>query len=131
MGKKSGSACTADEPEAPEEALEADVADPGQMEDIKAEQKKGETGKYGSTKTEPPTSEEEDTSEEETHWIALVLTDTEGNPMPNEPYQLKLPDGRIVEGRLDNKGKAKHDGIQEGNCEVCYPNIDENDWQSV
>jgi len=130
MGKKSGKACTADEPEAPEEALEADVADPGQMEEIKAEQEKTQTGKYGSTKVEKLSAAEE-TTEEETHWIALLLTDTEGNPMPNEPYQLKLPDGRIVKGRLDNEGKARHDGIQEGNCEVCYPDIDENDWNSV
>lgn len=76
MNPKSGKPCALEEPKDPEKALDADVADPGKVEEIKKEQKKTKTGKYGSTEVDPssagdpgggaaPSAEEENKEEDE------------------------------------------------------------------
>ena len=37
-------------------------------------------------------------------WIELELLDTDGGPIANEPYWVKLPDGAIREGCLNGNG---------------------------
>ena len=54
-------------------------------------------------------------------WIEIVLKDDQGNPIPNERYKLKLPDGSIQEGSLDGDGRARVDGIEPGSAEVSFP----------
>jgi hypothetical protein len=65
----------------------------------------------------------------ETHSVMIELLDAEGNPVPGEPYRIKLPDGTIVRGTLDAKGKAHHTGIQQGGtCQVCFYERDAAIW---
>ncbi|GBC93877.1 hypothetical protein HRbin15_02379 [bacterium HR15] len=62
-------------------------------------------------------------------WIEIELVDEQGNPVPNERYRLKLPDGSIREGRLDANGRARVDGIEPGTALVCFPDLDASEWR--
>ena len=117
-------------PSDPKEALEADVADPGAVSKIKAEQRETQKGKYGAVPVKPhkpPQTEEE--KAEKRDWIEIVLVDDQGRPSPGEPYLLTLPDGTTVEsGTLDEKGFARVEGIQPGTCKITFPNLDKKSW---
>jgi hypothetical protein len=121
----------ADTPKHPKKAKEADVADPGETAEIKTKQDKTKQLEPGSTKLEPSedSDEEEETKEEDSHWVGIRLKDEDGDPVADEPFRLKLPDGTIVEGYLDSKGEAEIHGIPEGQCEVCFPQIDKDVWR--
>ena len=64
-------------------------------------------------------------------FIEVVLKDDTGNPVPNERYRLKMPDGSIKEGRVDANGKARFDGLKPGSCQVSFPNLGDGDWKPV
>lgn len=65
-------------------------------------------------------------------FIALELVDQDGEPVPNEKYKVKLPDGSVREGTLDSKGKIRIDGIDPpGACEVSFPDLDAADWKAA
>lgn len=124
---KDGKACTLVPPASPDAAEEADDADPGKVEKLKAEQLKTKTGKYGAVKlppAKPPATQEE--KEAKPSWIEIELKDEEGNPVPGESYRIELPDGSAVEGTLGADGKARVDGIEPGNCKVTFPKVDRN-----
>jgi hypothetical protein len=70
-------------------------------------------------------------SPEKTHWISIQLLDPHGKPVPGEDYKVILPDGNVVEGALDEKGRAKISGIDAGSCKVSFPNRDTKDWKHV
>ena len=63
------------------------------------------------------------------HWIAIRLVDEEGDAVPGEDYRITLPDGTVIEGSLDGKGSAKITGIDPGNCQVTFPNLDQAAWK--
>ncbi len=67
-------------------------------------------------------------SQEKTHWIAIELVDEEGKPVPDEDYRITLPDGSAVEGSLNSRGKDRIDGIDSGNCQITFPNLDKEMW---
>ena len=128
MGKKSGKACTVDAPAAPDVASEADVADPGEAAAI--EEQGTTTSQMGPGSTEADVSSQ--SAEEDSdlsHWIGIQLKDDQGNPVPGEPYKLKLPDGTTLEGTLDDEGKAEIHGVPEGKSQVCFPKIDKDEWK--
>jgi hypothetical protein len=56
-------------------------------------------------------------------WIEFSLTDEEGNPIPNQEYVLRLPDGNEKTGTLDVNGHAKQDNIPPGRSIVTFPNL--------
>jgi hypothetical protein len=58
-------------PAEPKEAQDADHADPVEVEKVKAEQQKTETGKYGSPQTQP----------HKPIWIEIELVDKKGKPV--------------------------------------------------
>jgi len=64
-----------------------------------------------------------------TSWIEFELVDGDGVPVAFEPYSVQLPDGSTVEGTLDAQGRARVEGIDPGNCKICYPNQDKDDWE--
>jgi len=61
-------------------------------------------------------------------WIAIELKDTDGNPVAGESYKLELPNGRIVNGKLDSLGMARVNDIDRGQCRVTFPRLDESTW---
>ena len=62
-------------------------------------------------------------------WIEILLRDQKGNPIPNEKYSVKLPDGSKREGSLDGDGGAHIDQIDPGTCLVSFPDIDALEWR--
>ena len=131
MNPKSGSAGQAVTPSAPEVADDADIADPGKMAEVKAEQIQQQKGKYGSssiTPHKPPESPAQAEEEGKTSWIEIELVDEENKPVSGERYKITLPDSSIAEGTLDEKGFARIEGIPPGTCQVSFPNQDKEAW---
>ncbi len=124
---KSGSAGSAVSPAAPGAALDADKADPGQVEQIKAQQIQTQSGKYGSVQVKPYKPDPEKKS-----WIEIKLVDEQGDPVPGEPYSVTLPDGEsVAAGTLDDKGFVRIDGIDPGTCQITFPQRDTEAWKKA
>lgn len=64
----------------------------------------------------------------EVTWIEICLIGEDRKPIPGERYKIELPDGSTREGRLDDKGLARVDGIDPGSCTVTFPALDEEAW---
>jgi len=134
MGKKSGKAGKAVAPVTPDKSEDADIADPGKMAEIKAEQAKTKSGKYGSEKVKPfksPTEEEKEEKKEELSWIEIEMVDEEDEPVPGEKYRITLPDDSVAESTLDEKGFARVEGFPKGDCKVTFPDVDKKAWEKL
>jgi type VI secretion system secreted protein VgrG len=128
---KSGTAGQLVSPAAPRDAKDADVADPGEVEKIKAQQQQLGTGKYGEQPVKPfkPTTDDQDPDKEKPKgWIEIVLVDEANQPVPGMPYQITLPDSTVASGTLDEKGFARVEGFDPGSCQVTFPGLDESAW---
>ena len=69
-----------------------------------------------------PNSEE---NKNKKHWIAIQLHDDQNKPVTGEPYEIVLPDGSTVaSGTTDDKGAARVDYIDPGQCQVRFPQRD-------
>ncbi|NVB40517.1 hypothetical protein G6O69_21935 [Pseudenhygromyxa sp. WMMC2535] len=65
----------------------------------------------------------------DTYTVAIELLDAEDNPVPFEPFRIRLPDGSIRTGSLDQYGRARITGIREpGTCQVCFNERDKSNW---
>ncbi|EDM74399.1 hypothetical protein PPSIR1_17085 [Plesiocystis pacifica SIR-1] len=63
------------------------------------------------------------------HEVVIELVDAEDNPVPFEPYRIKLPDGRVQTRSLDKHGRDRITGIAEsGSCMVCFHERDAAVW---
>lgn len=60
---------------------------------------------------------------EENHWleIELLSEDDPKTPIAFAKYVVEMPDGSVIEGYLNEKGKARIDGIKKGDCKVSFP----------
>lgn len=80
-----------------------------------------------SAPTHDPNSEE---NKDKKHWIEIELKDEAGRPVPGEAYKITLPDGTTVaDGTLDEKGHARVENVDPGNCKVTFPNLDQDAWE--
>jgi hypothetical protein len=135
MGKKSGKAGSPVLPAAPDKVEDADIADTGKMAEIKAEQVEKKEGKYGAEPAKPhkePEDKEEAEKEGKTSWIEIELLDDRNEPVPGEKYRITLPDGKTVaDGTLDEKGWARVEGFEPGECKVSFPDLDKDVWDFV
>jgi hypothetical protein len=137
---KSGTACTLVAPAEPDEALDADKADPGEVEKIKAEQQQLGKGKYGKQPVKPfkagqgsgaGDNQSDDASDKKkTHWVEIELKTDSGDPVTGEPYIITLPDGTVAAGTLDEKGLARIEGLPDaGSCQATFPKRDKTAWK--
>ena len=135
MNPKSGKAGTVVVPTEPCKAEEADVADPGEVEKLKAEQAKTRTGKYGATQLKPhqPDKKAEKKAEKDKNsWIEIEMKDEADQPVAGEAFSITLPDGETVaSGSLDDKGFARVEGIEPGSCKITFPNLDKSAWEEA
>ena len=116
-------------PIAPMEALEADEPDPVKTAQLKTQQRQNQKGKYGAIKATPFKRKEEDAEDSTKASIEIELVDEAGEPVAGEKYEVTLPDGKTVaKGTLDANGYAKVSGIDPGNCEVSFPDLDKQSW---
>jgi hypothetical protein len=60
---------------------------------------------------------------EPTSWIEIELHDDAGQPMSGELYELVTGDGRSRTGWLDERGLAREEGIDPGDCKVTFPRL--------
>lgn len=150
-GPGSGSGGAAVPAAAPTRALEADKADPGEMAEVKAQQRVRQSGKYGKAPVPPfkppaaaaaaaasafetvPGPEETmpgmPVTEKKKSWIEIELVDEQDNPVPGEKYEITLPDGTVASGTLDEKGLARVDGIDPGLCQITFPELHRTTWK--
>ena len=61
-------------------------------------------------------------------WIEIRLVNSQGQPVPGERYELRLPDSSLMSGYLDDEGKARYDPIIAGMCQVSFPGLDAKEW---
>jgi hypothetical protein len=71
-----------------------------------------------------PSEVNSNTSTENKAWIAIQLVDQENHPVSGAPYRIQLPDGSVIEDNLDERGSATIRGIDEGSCQVSFPDVD-------
>jgi hypothetical protein len=138
---RSGTACTLVPPTAPDTAKDADVADPGAVDEAKAAQQASGTGKYGSPPVKPfkpggsggsgASGDDSGDAEKKTGWIEVALVDGNGKPVPGEAYSVTLPDGSVAAGTLGADGTARVEGFDPGSCQVTFPNLDGKSWKSA
>ncbi|MFC1712444.1 hypothetical protein ACFL6S_02180 [Candidatus Poribacteria bacterium] len=76
---------------------------------------------------EPPSETVTIEEETKTAWIEVELIDGEGEPLKYEPYWIRLPDGEVREGRLDQNGFVRFEDIEPGICAVKLLNFDGSD----
>ncbi len=110
---------------APEAPVDADSAEPGRDvtysgggQLVEGDEVSGIAGH---------TFEGEEPEEPETSWIEIELKDDQGNPIPYERFEVKLPNGRVRRGSLDRNGLA-HIASPPGECEITFPNLDQEGW---
>jgi hypothetical protein len=60
---------------------------------------------------------------EPTSWIEIELHDDAGQPLSGELYELVTGDGRTRSGWLDERGLAREEGIDPGDCKVTFPRL--------
>ena len=68
-------------------------------------------------------------SKDKKHWVEIAMVDQEGNPAAGQNYEIKLPDGSIVTGSLDERGLVRIEGIDPGNCKIRFPTLDKTAWK--
>lgn len=65
------------------------------------------------------------------NWIALEHLNAENEPFPNLGYKLFFAGNQIIEGKLDEHGKAYHENVPEKAIKVEYEQCDykDSDWE--
>jgi hypothetical protein len=53
-------------------------------------------------------------------YLELELLDSDGQPIPDVEYVVRLPDGEEMRGRLDSSGRARLNDIPPGACQVDF-----------
>ncbi len=125
-----GSAVSIVPPQAPAVADKADDAKPGTKTQL---EKQSEARKEKTYK--PPKmgegKEDEEEKKKKKSWIKIKLIDEAGDPVPGEYYKVTTSDGTVCSGTLDHNGQAEIKGIEPGNCEVTFPNLDKGAWEDA
>lgn len=73
-----------------------------------------------------PNSEE---NKKKPDWIELELIDENGKPAVGVAYRVTLPDGSVSEGTLDEKGAARVENIDPGQCKITFPDFHKEAWE--
>lgn len=77
---------------------------------------------------ELPVPKPDEAPVKEPTWLAVELRDEEGKPVPYARYVVTLPDGSTREGTLNKNGHARVDGVNPGQCQVAFPDLDSHCW---
>ena len=56
-------------------------------------------------------------------WIGISMA-CSGRPVAGAAWEVKLPNGEVVAGRLDGNGKTRLEGLDPGQCTVTFPELD-------
>lgn len=69
--------------------------------------------------------------EDDPHFIEFRLLDDNGDPVPGEPYRVRLPDKSLHTGTLDKEGKVRFEKICAGQASICFTGLDEKEWRAL
>lgn len=64
-------------------------------------------------------------------FLKISLLDPDGDEVAGEPYVVQLPDGKKVEGKLDDYGYAKIPCAGDGKCQINFPKLSQTAWSEV
>jgi len=106
-------------PMAPAAPTAAGTTDPGESVQYKAHTQVTQAGEGGSG------------TESETTWIEIEMVQEDDAPAVGMRYEVKLSDGSVASGTLDEKGQARIEGIPPGNCELAFPDLDGEAWEKA
>lgn len=68
----------------------------------------------------------------ENTWIDIEMVGEDDKPIPHLRFEIYRPDGTLLgKGRLDENGCGGFERIEEGDYEVCFPDLDEEAWESA
>lgn len=59
----------------------------------------------------------------EDHWVEFRLVDGKSDPIPNQPFELTDPAGKMMPGTLDANGYARVEPVKAGACTVHFPQL--------
>jgi hypothetical protein len=62
-------------------------------------------------------------------WIEIVLVGEDDRPISGKRYVLKLPDGSVRSGFLNQRGTARLGEIDPGDVEITFPELDRDAWE--
>ncbi len=111
----SGGSGSGASPEEPEEAL---TADPGEVSQASGRSHQKAPVDLGSAEVESM----------KTSWIEIELKDDEGNPVPGERFKVVSKDGVELDGQTDEEGKARVAGLEAGDADIRFPDMDNDEW---
>jgi len=72
---------------------------------------------------EPPPTKKEKT------WVEFRLVNDEGKPVPGARFKLKITDGSVREGSLDDNGSVRVQNLDPGMCEISFLDYDQREWK--
>ena len=110
-----------------DDAGAADRSNPGH--DVRYSGRRGQYEPIEPPPPPPPPPEPEPTPEEERTWVEIELVNDVGEPVPSERCRITLPNGRQIVRTTDARGLIRVTGIDPGQCEVCFVNLDSDAWQ--
>ena len=64
-------------------------------------------------------------------WVEIELVGEDDSPIPDEKFELTMPDGTQHRGKLNRDGWARVEGRGEGKCAVCFPDLDKEAWEYI
>ena len=129
---KSGTECSLVAPIVPDDAKNADDADPGAVDEAKAKEQYSSTpGKYTSVPVKPFKPQMDEDGKPKTGWVEVALTDEDGKPVAGEPYAVTLPDGSVASGTTGADGVARVEGFDPGSCQITFPARDQEAWHAA
>ena len=115
---------------APEEAQEAAQADPGEVEEVPTRKVHRDPARPETLGVVPiQRTDDQPPEPPPQHWIGVKLLDNDGVPFAYERFRLKMSDGSMVDGTLDKNGYCRVEGVEPGSAQVCFPDIDANEWK--
>jgi len=125
MSPEAGTEVTLVPPTAPADAVEADNAVAGQVEEVTREAQEKPKPTFKPVKLKDP-------EEKKLTWIEIEMVDEEGKGVPGVSYEVELPDGSVAGGTLDGNGFARVEGFEEGgDCKISFPRLDKEAWEEA
>jgi type VI secretion system secreted protein VgrG len=115
-------------PTDPKQAQEPDSAEAGSGKVYQASSTAQQAKKAAEKAEEAGPTYKKEENKNKKSWIEIELLDDDGNPCPGEPYQIKLPDGSVDTGTLDEKGRA-YVQCDPGTAEITFPGLDKDAWK--